>query len=535
VFNTPSITPYWIGLYQTSTTRFLIEAGLTKAYCDDGTTATEITRIIEPQTISTLTQAASVATLTTASAHGLTTGNTIVVEGAIGSTSPTGADSYNGSKTITVTGATTLTYPVPGFAGTDATTVGVYRVTSSSAVTNFTSAIDDRWTGGSFNGVLILNNPVDGLYYWNGNTATKLQRLFASALGATPIAYKADVSRPFKSFIVQLATTESSVKYPYRVAWSDAAEPGALPTSFTASDTNLAGNVDLAETPGFVVDCLPLGDMNIVYKQDARYAMQFLPGDTIDVFSFTRLPGNDGLFARGCIASTPKGHVFLTASKDVKIHSGGEAVSIAEGRIRNWLETNIDTTYGTRAFLAVNAYKSEVWVVFPSTGSQTCDKAAIWNWNDDTWGIRSLSAVTYAASGLLPTSIATDARLTICTTTPRIGLVDSGTTDFGATITATLERTGIDAGDSDMVKTLHSSRIQADATAANTASVYHGSAQTADAAPTYSSAVTHTQGTTNKINAFATGGRFLAWKMSTTAADWKQRSVEMEFEEGGSY
>lgn len=522
-FNTPSISPYWLGLYQSSSTRFLVECGLTKVYVDNGTTATEITRYVEPVAISSITNAG---VLTTATAHGLSTGDTVVIAGAV-------AAEYNGTFSITVTGPTTFTYVIGSVPASNASVVGSYRVASSTSTTAFTGAIDDRWTGGSFGGVLILNNPVDGLYYWNGDTSTKLSRLFASASSVTPIAYKADAARPFKNFIIQLAVTSGATKYPYRVAWSDAAEPGSLPTSFTAASTNLAGFVDLAETPGFVIDCLPLGDLNIVYKQDSRYAMQYLSGDTIDVFSFTRLPGNDGLFARGCIASTPKGHVFLTTSKDVKVHAGGEAVSIADGRIRNWLQSNIDATYGSRAFLAVNPYKSEVWVCFPSTGSSTCDKAAIWNWKDDTWGIRTLSAVTFAASGLLPTSVATDSRMVLCTTTPRIGLVDSGTTDFGSNITATLERTGMDIDDSEAVKTLYRSRIKADATAANTASIYHGAAMTADAAPTYTSAATYTQGTTRNVDARATSGPYLAWKMSTTAADWKHRSIDLEFIQNG--
>lgn len=526
VFNTPSITPYWVGLYQTTAKRFLVEAGLTKVYVDDGTTATEITRILEPVAIASLNRVTNVVTMTTATPHGLTTGNVIVISGC--------NNGFDGTYTVTVTGASTATF-ADVEADAAASVIGAYRVTTSATTTAFTGAVDDRWTGGSFGGVLILNNPVDGLYYWNGDTSTKLMRLTASASSAPPIAYKADVSRPFKSFIVQLGVTMSGTKYPYRVGWSDAAEPGSLPTSFASSATNLAGNVDLAETPGFVIDCLPLGDVNIVYKQDSRYAMEFLPGDTIDVFAFRRLPGNDGLFASGCIASTPKGHVFLTASKDVKIHSGGEAVSIAEGRMRKWLESNIDSTYGSRTFLAVNSYKSEVWIVFPSTGSSVCNKAAMWNWNDDTWGIRSLSNVTFGASGLLPTSVATDSRLVLSTTAPKIGLVDSGYTDFGSTVTGTLERTGMDMDDSDRIKNLHASRIQADATAGNTASVYHGSAMTADAAPTYTSAVTHTQGTTNKLNARAVGGRFLAWKLSTAAADWKHRSVDLEFTPGGIY
>ncbi len=74
------------------------------------------------QTINTITRGGTgnlTATVTTASAHGLSTGNQVTVSGA----SPT---EYNGTFKITVTGATTFTYTMASAPATDATTVGTY-------------------------------------------------------------------------------------------------------------------------------------------------------------------------------------------------------------------------------------------------------------------------------------------------------------------------------------------------------------------------------------------------------------------------
>lgn len=59
------------------------------------------------QTLSSLTSAAGTATATTPLAHGFTTGDTILIVGA-------NQGAYDGSFSITVTGATTFTYPVVG-------------------------------------------------------------------------------------------------------------------------------------------------------------------------------------------------------------------------------------------------------------------------------------------------------------------------------------------------------------------------------------------------------------------------------------
>lgn len=71
--------------------------------------------------ISSITHVGAVATLTTASAHGLITGNQITVAGAV----PT---AYNGTYVITVTSPTTFTYTMASTPASNATTVGSYTI-----------------------------------------------------------------------------------------------------------------------------------------------------------------------------------------------------------------------------------------------------------------------------------------------------------------------------------------------------------------------------------------------------------------------
>ncbi len=76
------------------------------------------------QTISTITRGGTgnlTATLTTASAHGLVTGNRVTISGATPS-------QFNGVYRITVTGATTFTYTMATAPSGNATVVGTYTV-----------------------------------------------------------------------------------------------------------------------------------------------------------------------------------------------------------------------------------------------------------------------------------------------------------------------------------------------------------------------------------------------------------------------
>jgi hypothetical protein len=90
----------------------------------DGTRWSRSATTSTAQTISTITRGGTgnlTATLTTSVAHGLVTGNTVTVAGAIPA-------EFNGTYRITVTGATTFTYTMATAPAGDATTVGTYTI-----------------------------------------------------------------------------------------------------------------------------------------------------------------------------------------------------------------------------------------------------------------------------------------------------------------------------------------------------------------------------------------------------------------------
>ena len=87
----------------------------------DGTAWFKVATTTTAQTISSITHVGAVATLTTASAHGLITGNRVTISGASSS-------EYNGTYVITVTGASTFTYTMASTPAANATVVGSYTV-----------------------------------------------------------------------------------------------------------------------------------------------------------------------------------------------------------------------------------------------------------------------------------------------------------------------------------------------------------------------------------------------------------------------
>lgn len=424
--------------------------------------------------------------------------------------------------------------------------------TDITPASDFTGTQDDRWNGGALNGVLLMNNGVDVPHYWAGNVANNL-----APLTGWDSNWRCKVLKPFKNYAIAINITKSGTTYPSMVKWSDEAVPGAVPSSWDSTNPALnAGEQDLGETPDVLVDALQLGDQMILYKERSMYSMSLIGSPYI--FRFQRLPGDDGILSRGCVANTPKGHVVLT-SNDVVIHQGQGATSIADSRVRSFIFENLNKTVPERAFVCTNPPTNEVLICFPSTESENCDLAAVWNWRDNTWGFRTLTNVTYGEACQINSDAAffnwaldtgtwaddtttwsqsefspNEYRLILSRTTA-ISAFDIQTQDAGAAIPSSLEKTAIHFGDPYSNKLIRSVYPRIEAPAGTVVNVSVGGAMYATEPPTYSAPVSFTVGSDIKIDSFATG-RFLAVKFESSAdAVWGTRSYDVDVVKMGAY
>jgi hypothetical protein len=462
VFDTPSVTPYFIAPYQTATSRYWIHIGIASAFADDGTARTEIT-------------------------------------------------------------------------GTPFTGTSAYR-----------------FSGGVLNGIFGCTNGLDLPVYWDGNTANN----FATLPGWDSNEL-CGVLAPFKNYWVALDITKSSTRYPYMMKWSDAAVPGANPTTWDETDVEEdAGEQDLGETGDTIVDAKTLGNSLIIYKQNSRVAAT----QTFDarIFSFQRLPGNLGAMNKGCVAETPLGHMVF-GNGDIYVHNGGEPQSLCDGTVRETIFEGIESQFSYKAFAVANPAQSEVWFCYPESGEAECSVAAVYNWTGKTWTFRDLPDVTYAASGLLAAAAATidemtddidnyigaidsnprtpaSPRLIMTTTAPRIDLADSGGTFAGTAFTSSVERKGLVLDDDpSTVKLLTKIVPRIESAAGTVVLIEAGGSMSAEEEPEWTFSYSYTVGTDREAYGFATG-KFLSLRISSTDAHlYKIKSMDLEYEIAGGY
>jgi hypothetical protein len=224
-----------------------------------------------------------------------------------------------------------------------------------------------------------LANKVAGLSNWPASTTCK-------------------VIRPFGDFLVALRMTVSSTYNGRVVRWSDKAAQAALPGSWDYTDpTNQAGITELGQTSDLIVDCLPLRDSNIIYKQFHTWLMQYSGGD--DVFSFREIFNHVGMLSEDCAVAFGPKHLVLTDS-DLVLHDGSSVESVVDNVTRKWLFNRIDTTYYKRTFVALSRREREVWVCFPESGNAYPQTALVWSWAENKFHVRDLGrATSFAIEG----------------------------------------------------------------------------------------------------------------------------------------
>ena len=320
------------------------------------------------------------------------------------------------------------------------------------------------WTGTTLNGLPVLNNGIDAPIYWNGVFTTPCATLPGWPVGAT-----ANSVRAFKYHLIAMGITQDNIEYPHLVWWSNGADPGSVPTSWTPAADNDAGDVLLADTPGKCVDGLQLRDTFIIYKEFSTYVLSYVAGQY--VFSARKLFLTSGIQANNCITEINGEHWVLTTNDVIK-HDGQTFQSVVTNKVRNALISAIEPSKIKQCCVVSRHNRQQVWVCIPEANNEWLSKAYLINTETGMIGTRDLPQVSYVGRGIVTapgtsawdssaiswdnsTSFwnqqeydATEDSLIYCSSNAdKLFAVDVISSNNGQPVTAYLERTGLPIGD----------------------------------------------------------------------------------------
>jgi hypothetical protein len=249
------------------------------------------------------------------------------------------------------------------------------------------------WSGCILNGIPCVNNGSDPPMYWNLSFSSKLQTLPGWPAGATCKALRAT-----KYHLMALNISEGVTNYGSQVWWSKAAAAGALPTEWTPTASNDAGDLVFGDTPGSIVDGLALRDQFIVYKEFSTHVMQYVAGTY--VWTGRKLYLTTGVQALNCVVEANGQHWLFTGT-DVVRHDGQNYVSVVDEKVKETLVKSIDAGKTKMCCVESRIVNQQVWVCIPEQGNAWLNKAYIVDFVTGDIGIRMLPQVACVCRGIV--------------------------------------------------------------------------------------------------------------------------------------
>jgi len=547
VMATCPVAPYYITYLEAGNSKYFIVGGLAKIYVYDATTKTD-------QLNGSLTDAAT--TITVDSTTGFESNGTITI----------------GSEQITYTGKTATTFTTCS-RGANSTTAAAHSddavVTRTKKWHDITRSGSDYsataaggWSSTVLGGILILVNPNDDPQFWALTSGLPNTGTLMADLTNWPASTECAVIKSFKSFLVALNVTKSSVNYPTLVKWSTEAATQTVPSSFDeTSSTNDSGEYPLQSGAEIIRDGLQLGDTFQIYTSGAVHQMAYV--GTPFIFSFRRV-APIGIMAKNCVCEFPGGH-FILGVDDLYINNGQTVAPILPSELKDWMYNVIDGEYADRSFVVTDYGRSEVLACFVSADSANnqIDKAVVFNYITKAFTIRDLPELAHITPGVVddPLSFGTwtaasggwdsaagrwamsfdkfeDVLVFASPVSTKLFRDGSGNKEDTTDMAAFIERTGMSMTadgnpDQSTVKRITAIWPKIEVLNADTVDLYVGTQMSTEEAVSWKGPFAFNPDTMSKVSCRATGKLYGVKVESTSDTHWKLSGLTFELENAG--
>ena len=420
----------------------------------------------------------------------------------------------------------------------------------------YSATADRNWVHTNFQGLTVLNNQNDLPQVWVPPLSLSQPLI---DLPNWPADTFAKSMRAYRQYLVALNITKPGDVYPRMVKWSHPAAALSVPSSWDENDeTKDAGEYELADSDGYIIDGLPLRDVFIIYKQDAVWGMQYVGGSK--VMRFTKIFDDIGILGPRCITEFFKGKHLVMTTDDIIIHDGQTKQSILDDKMRRAFYSLANPDTFGRAFVAIDYGFQEVWCCAPTETSEFANLAVVWNWKDNTLTLRDVPNAAGACNGTVPvpTSLTWDSDpdtwdsdATVWDDTlynplsrriifarpdaENLILADDSLTFEGTPMECFIERTGLGVPfhterppDISSMKQMNGLWPRIEGTTGGVVSVQVGSQMEVNGAVTWEPAQDFTIGTDTFIPAITVGRTFAYRFESDTELDWRLHGVDID-------
>lgn len=411
--------------------------------------------------ISTAVRTTNVVTITTAANHKFITGMSVLISGVTDT-------SFNGTFTVTVTGATTFTYAqtatnASSTGGTAALPVADRRPESAAFIPPFSWTIDNwggeslavassdgrllHWQEGEGQATIVGIEPITSIARVS-NVAT-VTTTYNHGFAASDTIIIAGNSVGSLNGTYTITSVPSLTTFTYANSGTDATGTGgtasvpaaAMPptnnravivtqerhavligaggnsrrvawsdsedyTNWDFADpTNTAGYLDL-DTASKIIMCAAVREGTLIWTQDEAWLMRYI--GLPYVYSIERIGFGCGLIAPRAFATTA-GRCVWMGKESFWLYDGG-VVRPLRCDVGSSVFDNIDPDSGAiYTHGSENNIFPEVWFWYPSPGSDVPDQSVFYNYAEDWWSIgNTMTRTACAGAGVFAYPIASD-------------------------------------------------------------------------------------------------------------------------------
>ena len=259
---------------------------------------------------------------------------------------------------------------------------------------SFSGLESDMWSSCSIGNVTFLNHPDLYPIYWTniGDNTGDFEALPWKAGTAETWAskgYSCQALCSHKNFLMALGMKEGIEEYRDKVWWSHPTEPNGIPPywDITADQPDsLAGYVQLGKG-GKIIGGESLRDSFIVYSEEAISALDY----TGDALGWRRrtISSSADLVGREAVVEA-KGQHFFIGRDDIMAFDGNSMQSIIHKRLKTRLASNVNNSRRHKSWAAHYESFNEIWFGIPLDAAEYPDVAYVYNYRDNTWGLRHL-------------------------------------------------------------------------------------------------------------------------------------------------
>ncbi len=557
IFATCPFAPYYIHPYLSSAgTYYWIAYGATDIAVWNGSSWTDVTKQATGTLSGTINSSVTTITLSDASAFPasgtIAMGTKAIVNGLSNGYEEV---TYSGKSTNDLTGCTRSANSTTAAEHTTAYPVVPIDTTATGDSDYGANTTTRRWTTTNLNGLVVATNGYDKPQMWPLSGGIPSIGTPFRELQNWPLGTSCKSIRSFRTFLVGLNWNRDNEE-PRLVKWSTEASYGSPPVTWLESDATLdAGEYELSDTPGDIIDGLPLGDSFLIYKDDSIYIMNYV--GTPYIFSFKLLSPTIGLLAKEAVAEFEGGHFFM-GNSDFYVCNGQTITPMLSNKLRRTVFDELNGDNYQKCFVAADYVRNEMLACYPAGASTVVNKALIWNWKDNTFSFRDLPDTSHISSGIAEiTAGATWDAATLTwdadsdpwgatnydnviknivfadVTNTKLYRDNKGNKNNTTTMSAYIERSGYDLGDPQSVKFVSAVYPQLEVSGNNTVNVYIGRQMSTEDGVTWEGPVAFNPNTQSKVSCRISGKYFGIKIESDTDIDWKLHGLSFEVQQRG--